>query len=95
MYEECEDTFNACNMTIGRPITVVTLLQVHVLFLNCQKNSYARNILKNVSALEINDFILYIRFCFQQGEGVPATRKGACANHVKDINRFFKVHCRR
>ena len=29
--------------------------------------------------------------CFQQGDGVPATRKGACANHVKDINRFFKV----
>ncbi|XP_078484094.1 drebrin-like protein B isoform X3 [Ciona intestinalis] len=34
-----------------------------------------------------------------QGEGVPATRKGACANHVKDINRFFKgshmtLYCR-
>ncbi|XP_076804643.1 drebrin-like protein B isoform X1 [Clavelina lepadiformis] len=25
-----------------------------------------------------------------QGDGVPATRKGACANHVKDVNRFFK-----
>nr|CAB3236282.1 drebrin-like protein [Phallusia mammillata] len=25
-----------------------------------------------------------------QGDGVPATRKGACANHVKDITRFFK-----
>uniref|UniRef100_H2XPL3 Drebrin-like a n=1 Tax=Ciona intestinalis TaxID=7719 RepID=H2XPL3_CIOIN len=34
-----------------------------------------------------------------QGEGVPATRKGACANHVKDVNRFFKgshmtLYCR-
>ena len=28
----------------------------------------------------------------QQGEGVPATRKGSCANHVRDVKRFFKVH---
>lgn len=27
-----------------------------------------------------------------QGEGVPATRKGACANHVRDVKRFFKAH---
>lgn len=27
-----------------------------------------------------------------QGEGVPATRKGSCANHVRDVKRFFKNH---
>jgi len=27
-----------------------------------------------------------------QGEGVPATRKGSCANHVRDVKHFFKNH---
>ena len=30
-------------------------------------------------------------FCFKQGEGVPSSRKGVCANHVRDVERFFKV----
>ncbi|XP_028391539.1 drebrin-like protein A [Dendronephthya gigantea] len=26
------------------------------------------------------------------GEGVPSSRKGTCANHVRDVERFFKGH---
>jgi hypothetical protein len=25
------------------------------------------------------------------GEGVPSSRKGTCANHVRDVERFFRV----
>uniref|UniRef100_H2YL55 Coactosin-like protein n=1 Tax=Ciona savignyi TaxID=51511 RepID=H2YL55_CIOSA len=44
---------------------------------------------------KLTKFILIV----WQGEGVPATRKGACANHVKDIARFFQgshmtIYCR-
>nr|XP_039272018.1 drebrin-like protein [Styela clava] len=34
----------------------------------------------------LNKFI----FLHWQGEGAPANRKGACANHVRDVERFFK-----
>jgi len=37
---------------------------------------------------KLHKFILII----WQGEGVPATKKGQCANHVNDIKRFFKIH---
>ncbi|XP_020614249.1 drebrin-like protein B, partial [Orbicella faveolata] len=25
-----------------------------------------------------------------QGEGVPSSRKGVCANHVRDVEKFFR-----
>lgn len=34
----------------------------------------------------------YMEFYFQQGEGVPEIRKGACAHHVTDVEKFFKVN---
>merc|ERR1739838_585239 len=37
---------------------------------------------------QLKKFILII----WQGEGVPATKKGMCANHVNDVKRFFKAH---
>jgi len=37
---------------------------------------------------KMNKFLLII----WQGDGVPATRKGSCANHVRDVKRFFKNH---
>ncbi|CAB3980858.1 drebrin B, partial [Paramuricea clavata] len=31
-------------------------------------------------------------FISWQGEGVPSSRKGVCANHVRDVEKFFKGH---
>ena len=40
----------------------------------------------------ISDSFLQAVFCFlQQGEGVPSSRKGVCARHVRDVENFFKV----
>lgn len=30
----------------------------------------------------------------QSGEGVPSSRKGICANHVRDVENLFKVRLR-
>jgi hypothetical protein len=31
-------------------------------------------------------------FILKQGEGVPSSRKGVCVNHVRDVEKFFKVY---
>lgn len=43
------------------------------------------------SKFEIKSIIFFI----QQGEGVPSSRKGVCANHVRDVEKFFKVSINR
>lgn len=33
----------------------------------------------------------WVRKIFQQGEGVQTTRLGACASHIYEVQKFFKV----
>ncbi len=40
--------------------------------------------------VEVTEIITFV-FILKQGEGVPSSRKGTCANHVRDVERFFRV----
>jgi len=35
---------------------------------------------------------MFLILVFQQGEGVPEVRKGACANHVRDVQNLLRVN---
>ncbi|XP_015772115.1 PREDICTED: drebrin-like protein B [Acropora digitifera] len=43
-----------------------------------------------IKVMDPNTNLPKIVFINWQGEGVPSSRKGVCANHVRDVERFFK-----
>ena len=57
-----------------------------------EDQEYESGLLRHKVLHYLNMYMKTEQAClFQQGEGVPSSRKGVCANHVRDVEKFFRV----